>query len=161
MVAVPVDRIDAVRQREPAGPGRCCHERPAADWIQRGADWREFLIHRGRSWYLEPPVGDAVMNTDPSHYFGAGPSLRIVKSSVNYPQTPPGTTLTTLDTVDYEYLVSNTGNVILTGVVESDAFVDALVDANLLNEKEMDRATEVVLEEIIVRETIESVRNSN
>ncbi len=68
-----------------------------------------------------PPSGPAVQDTDPSHYFGSDPSISIEKSTNgNDADDAPGPFITPGDPVTWNYLVTNTGNVALTGVTVTD-----------------------------------------
>ena len=70
-----------------------------------------------------PPGGlPPVTASDPSHYFGAQPSIQIIKKTngVNS-DTPPGPNLLVGATVEWTYEVANTGNVSLTNVVVTDS----------------------------------------
>ncbi len=60
-----------------------------------------------------PPVGPPVADSDPSHYFGESPAMDIEKSSPTSSLSAPGL-------VEYVYLVSNIGNVQLTGIQLED-----------------------------------------
>ena len=60
-----------------------------------------------------PDVGAPVQATDPSHYFGEDPGMTIVKTSGTQSLSSP-------QTVTYDYLVSNTGNVVLTNLFLDD-----------------------------------------
>ncbi len=62
-----------------------------------------------------------VSDTDPSHYFGAEPAIDIEKSTNGEDaDTPTGPVLAVGDTVTWEYVVTNTGNVPLTDIVVTD-----------------------------------------
>ncbi|MFY1113169.1 MAG: SdrD B-like domain-containing protein, partial [Methanosarcinaceae archaeon] len=62
-----------------------------------------------------------VEDTDPSHYFGAAPAIDIEKATNgDDADTPTGPVLDVGDTVTWEYVVTNTGNVLLTDIVVTD-----------------------------------------
>jgi large repetitive protein len=62
-----------------------------------------------------------ITSADPSHYFGATPSVSIVKSvNGDDANTKPGITVLQGATLAFTYLVTNTGNVALTGVAVAD-----------------------------------------
>ena len=68
-----------------------------------------------------PPVGDDVTASDPSYYFGATPSIRIEKSTNGEDaDSAPGPYIVVGAPVSWEYEVTNTGNVQLTGVTVTD-----------------------------------------
>jgi len=68
-----------------------------------------------------PPVGNDVSDEDPSHYFGAEPSIDIEKSTNGQDaDIPTGPIITVGDPVNWQYVVHNTGNVELTGVTVTD-----------------------------------------
>ncbi|MFK7886530.1 MAG: SdrD B-like domain-containing protein [Gammaproteobacteria bacterium] len=67
------------------------------------------------------PVGDPVTDADPSHYFGADPSVDIEKATNGEDaDTPTGPTLTEGDDVNWTYVVTNTGNITLVDLVVTD-----------------------------------------
>ena len=63
-----------------------------------------------------PPVGDVVTADDPGHYFGENPSYEIDKSVVETEVSAPGL-------LHYTVVLTNTGNVDLTGVTLDDTLV--------------------------------------
>jgi uncharacterized repeat protein (TIGR01451 family) len=66
-------------------------------------------------------AGTAVTDSDPSHYFGVAPGITIVKSTNgDDANDPPGPFVTLPSTVTWTYLVTNSGNVPLTGVTVTD-----------------------------------------
>jgi hypothetical protein len=68
-----------------------------------------------------PPVGDGVTDTDPSHYYGIDPALTVVKyTNGQDADAPPGPYILKGLDVHWTYVVTNTGNVTLTGVTVSD-----------------------------------------
>ena len=68
-----------------------------------------------------PPAGDAVRDSDPSHYFGVGPSIKVEKSTNGQDaDTLPGPFILVGDSVTWTYDVTNTGNVTLTAITLSD-----------------------------------------
>jgi hypothetical protein len=69
----------------------------------------------------KPTVGPDVTATDPSHYMGYSPLLTL-KKRVNGQDadTPPGPGLLVGSTISWTYLVTNTGDVRLTGVSVTD-----------------------------------------
>jgi hypothetical protein len=65
--------------------------------------------------------GGSVSDTDPSHYFGAGPQVDIEKATNGVDaDMPPGPGICVGGLVLWTYEVTNTGNVRLTGVQVSD-----------------------------------------
>ncbi|NND59514.1 MAG: hypothetical protein HKN49_04525 [Gammaproteobacteria bacterium] len=69
-----------------------------------------------------PPVGDPVSDEDPSHYFGALPSIDIEKATNGEDaDNPTGPFIATGGSVNWTYLVTNTGNVALTNVTVTDS----------------------------------------
>jgi PKD repeat protein/sugar lactone lactonase YvrE len=68
-----------------------------------------------------PAVGSAITATDPSHYYGAAPSISIVTfTNGEDANTTPGPNIAVGNTVSWNYTVTNTGNVALTNVVVTD-----------------------------------------
>jgi large repetitive protein len=70
-----------------------------------------------------PPCGAPVRDDDPSHYRGIGdPGIRI-KTLVNNQDanTPPGPTIQVGGPVSWTYVVTNTGQFALTGILVSDS----------------------------------------
>jgi len=68
-----------------------------------------------------PPTGPALRVPNTSHYFGADPHIRVVKlTNGELIGGPPGNTLRVGDAVTWTYNVTNTGNVVLTGVGVTD-----------------------------------------
>ncbi|MCP4656433.1 MAG: hypothetical protein GY856_13550 [bacterium] len=72
-----------------------------------------------------PPSGPAVSDSDPSHYFGQEPpdepEILIEKSTNGFDaDSAPGPMLTAGDSVNWTYVVTNTGNVSLTNVTVTD-----------------------------------------
>lgn len=75
--------------------------------------------------------GDAVGDSDPSHYFGeealAEPEIDLEKkTNGSDADTPTGPVLTVGDPVTWTYLVTNTGDVPLTGIAVSDDQLGAI-----------------------------------
>jgi len=68
-----------------------------------------------------PPVGPMVSDSDPSHYFGALPSISIVKKTNGVDSTQPGQDILVGSTVNWTYEVTNSGNVSLGSVMVSDS----------------------------------------
>ncbi|WP_440954461.1 DUF7507 domain-containing protein [Methanosarcina sp. Mfa9] len=69
-------------------------------------------------YYEDMPVSDE----DPSHYFGAAPAIDIEKSTNGIDaDEPTGPYIPVDGTVTWEYVVTNTGNVQLTGIVATDS----------------------------------------
>lgn len=71
----------------------------------------------------KPPCGDAVRDDDPSHYRGVGdPGIRI-QTLVNNQDanTPPGPTIQVGGPVSWSYVVTNTGQFVLSGILVSDS----------------------------------------
>jgi LPXTG-motif cell wall-anchored protein len=61
------------------------------------------------------PAGTAVSDSDPSNYFGVDPSIQVKKSTNGVDaDTPTGPYVPVGDTVTWEYVITNTGNVSLT-----------------------------------------------
>ena len=68
-----------------------------------------------------PPTGVDVTDSDPSHYFGVNAAIDIEKlTNSEDADNLPGPYIPTGDPVSWEYLVTNTGNVELTGIVVTD-----------------------------------------
>ncbi|RNI14650.1 VPXXXP-CTERM sorting domain-containing protein, partial [Methanohalophilus sp. RSK] len=68
-----------------------------------------------------PEVGDDVTDEDPSHYFGSAPLIDIEKSTNgDDADTPTGPTIDEGDPVNWEYVVTNIGNVNLTNINVTD-----------------------------------------
>jgi large repetitive protein len=68
-----------------------------------------------------PPVGDPVSDADPSHYFGAAPSIDIEKATNGEDaDAPTGPVVLVGDAVEWTYVVTNTGNVDLSNVAVTD-----------------------------------------
>jgi hypothetical protein len=68
-----------------------------------------------------PPSGGAVTASDPSHYFGESPGISLEKRvNGQDADTPPGPTVFTGDPVNWTYVVTNTGDVRLTGITVTD-----------------------------------------
>ena len=69
------------------------------------------------------PCGETVVATDPAHYFGRpnAPAIEIEKYvGENDADTPPGPTVAVGDTIQWRFIVTNTGNVPLQGIVVAD-----------------------------------------
>ncbi|MGD8622976.1 MAG: SBBP repeat-containing protein [Anaerolineae bacterium] len=68
-----------------------------------------------------PPVGSTVGATDPSHYYGSNPQVKIEKlTNGQDADTLPGPTILAGTPVTWTYLVTNTGNVQLSNIVVGD-----------------------------------------
>ena len=69
------------------------------------------------------PIGDTVTASDPSHYFGlAYPAIKIKKATNgDDADLPPGPQIKAGSTVLWTYVVTNTGDVPLTGVAVTDS----------------------------------------
>jgi uncharacterized repeat protein (TIGR01451 family) len=68
-----------------------------------------------------PPLGADVSASDVSHYFGSDPSLALEKLTNDEPaDRVPGAFVLTGDAVTWTYVVTNTGNVLLTDVTVTD-----------------------------------------
>jgi hypothetical protein len=68
-----------------------------------------------------PGGGAAVSATDPANYFGALPGIRLVKTTNGTDNNvAPGPTVPVGSTVTFTYVVTNPGNVPLSGVVVTD-----------------------------------------
>jgi uncharacterized repeat protein (TIGR01451 family) len=69
----------------------------------------------------KPPVGDNVSDTDPSHYFGSQPGIKITKYTNNEDaDTETGPVVPVGSTVTWKYVVVNTGNVALSNITVTD-----------------------------------------
>ena len=67
-------------------------------------------------------LGQAVSNSDASHYFGASPGIQLIKlTNGEDANLPPGPTIGWGSTVTWQYLVMNTGNVPLQQVTVTDS----------------------------------------
>ncbi len=68
------------------------------------------------------PLGDQVRDLDPSHYFGAAPGVNIEKDTngVDADTPPEGPFIPVGDPVRWTYIVTNTGNIPLTGIDVAD-----------------------------------------
>ncbi|MEL6983202.1 MAG: SdrD B-like domain-containing protein, partial [Actinomycetota bacterium] len=70
---------------------------------------------------VPPSLGDPVVGSDPSHYFGAGGGLQVEKSTNGQDaDVPPGPSITEDEPVNWTYVVTNTGNVTVNNIVVSD-----------------------------------------
>jgi LPXTG-motif cell wall-anchored protein len=70
---------------------------------------------------LKPPDPVVVTASDPSHYFGVDASIDIEKATNGQDaDTPTGPSIPVGNTVTWTYVVTNTGNVALTGVTVVD-----------------------------------------
>ena len=68
-----------------------------------------------------PPIGPDVTDSDPSHYYGALPSIDIEKATNGEDaDTPTGPVIPVGDPVFWTYVVTNDGNVFLTDVTVTD-----------------------------------------
>ncbi len=68
-----------------------------------------------------PPVGAAVTDEDPSHYFGSAPAIEIEKATNGEDaDAAPGPSIPVGEAVSWTYVVTNTGNVDLTEVAVTD-----------------------------------------
>ena len=87
--------------------------------------------------------GSQVTDDDPSHYLvRAGPSIHIEKSTNgDDADSPTGPILSVDDTVTWEYVVENTGNVVLTGVVVNDDMLGPLCTIGTMNPGDIDSCT--------------------
>lgn len=78
---------------------------------------------------VDPTTGSPIddpTDTDPSHYFGGEPSLRIEKATNgDDADTPQGPWVVQGDTVTWTYTIVNDGNVPITGVAVTDSIVPA------------------------------------
>ncbi len=82
-----------------------------------------------------PPGGlPTVIDTDPSHYFGANPSIRLEKliNGIDA-NSPPGPIILQGDPIQWTFIVSNTGNIALTGIQVKDDRLEQVIcpDTNL------------------------------
>ena len=69
----------------------------------------------------DSPDGKTPTDDDPSHYFGSGPGIAIKKyTNGEDADTPTGPFVPTGGLVTWTYVVSNTGNVVLSNVVVTD-----------------------------------------
>jgi uncharacterized repeat protein (TIGR01451 family) len=65
--------------------------------------------------------GSEVSDSDPSHYFGLGPAIKIEKHTNGIDaDTPPGPSIVEGEAVTWTYIITNTGNVTLTGITILD-----------------------------------------
>src|SRR4029078_6112863 len=68
-----------------------------------------------------PASGPAVSDTDPDNHFGAAPAINIVKlTNGNNNDVAPGPSVPVGSTVTFTYVVTNPGNVPLSGVTVRD-----------------------------------------
>ena len=68
-----------------------------------------------------PPGGDPVTASDPSHYFGEAGSLSIEKlTNGEDADSAPGPFIPVGSTVNWEYIVTNNGNVTIENLVVTD-----------------------------------------
>ncbi|MFK8031358.1 MAG: SdrD B-like domain-containing protein, partial [Gammaproteobacteria bacterium] len=75
----------------------------------------------------ETPDGQPVMAMDPSHYFGFEALIDIETLTNNEDSdTPPGVTLSVGDSVEWRYIVTNTGNVDLFGFTVTDSVLGSI-----------------------------------
>jgi hypothetical protein len=69
----------------------------------------------------KPPTGSNVTASNPDNYFGSAPAITILKKTNNTNNDmAPGPTVAVGSTVTWTYIVTNTGNVSLTGVAVTD-----------------------------------------
>jgi len=70
--------------------------------------------------------GNDFFDEDPSHYFGSLPQIDIKKETNGYAaDNPPGPSIPVGDSIEWRYIVSNTGNVTLSNIyVEDDKGVE-------------------------------------
>ena len=69
----------------------------------------------------EPPVGDPVEATDPSHYFGLAASIELTKrTNQEDADIAPGPYISVGRPVTWTYAITNTGNITLTSVTAVD-----------------------------------------
>ncbi|MGW9167330.1 DUF7507 domain-containing protein [Agromyces sp. NPDC055658] len=74
----------------------------------------------------EPVAGETVTDDDPSHYFGVEPAIDIEKATNGQDaDEPTGPIVNRFGEVRWTYVVTNTGNVVLTDVTVTDDLVDA------------------------------------
>jgi len=67
------------------------------------------------------PNNNNLLDNDPSHYFGSSPGIDIEKATNGQDaDEPPGPTICVGDPVNWSYVVTNTGNVMLTNVNVTD-----------------------------------------
>ena len=65
-------------------------------------------------------IGQMVMDTDPANHFGAAPAIGINKVTVDAPASGDELTILSGESISWQYTVTNTGNVALSGVVVTD-----------------------------------------
>ena len=69
----------------------------------------------------ETPLGQTVRDDDPSHYFGAAPGVLLQKHTNGVDaDEAPGPFIPVGEPVDWTYIVTNTGNVALSGIAVTD-----------------------------------------
>jgi len=75
----------------------------------------------GRAEGINTLTGEAVSDEDPSHYFGASPSIRIKKyTNGEDADTAPGPTVAPGAAITWRYVVTNNGNVPLSEITVND-----------------------------------------
>ncbi|RKZ90673.1 MAG: hypothetical protein DRQ40_10745, partial [Gammaproteobacteria bacterium] len=75
----------------------------------------------------EDEFGAPVTDTDPSHYFGSNPGIEVEKSTNGMDaDAPPGPRIPEGNTVQWSYLVTNTGNDTLTGIALNDDIIGSI-----------------------------------
>jgi hypothetical protein len=78
------------------------------------------------------PLGASTSDMDPSHYFGATPSVDVEKSTNGYDaNASPGPEILAGEAVLWEYVVTNDGNVDLTGIVVTDDVLGTICTVDL------------------------------
>jgi hypothetical protein len=76
----------------------------------------------------ETPDGIVVRDEDPAHYFGDDPGIDVEKltNGLEDVDVPPGPHIPVGDPVEWTYIVTNTGNVVLTDVTLTDDQLGAI-----------------------------------
>jgi large repetitive protein len=88
-------------------------------------------------------LGNTLSDSDPSNYIGVLPSIDIEKlTNGDDADTPPGPLVPFPSTVDWDYLVTNTGSAVLTDLVVVDPRLSGLAPLTcLVDELEPDEST--------------------
>ncbi|HSN54682.1 MAG TPA: hypothetical protein VLT32_08415, partial [Candidatus Sulfomarinibacteraceae bacterium] len=96
-----------------------------------------------------PPLGDPVTDSDPSHYFGVDASIDIEKATNGEDaDVGPGPIVDEGSEVTWTYVVTNTGNVTLTGVQVTDDIEGAICTIDTLAVGESQTCTRVGTAEV-------------
>ena len=65
-------------------------------------------------------IGQTVTDTDPANHFGAAPDIGINKVTVDGATKGDGLTILSGESISWQYSVTNTGNVALSGITVND-----------------------------------------